>query len=39
MQFGDFNSLAALHDAQVREAFLAAARVVLERRVVLDARR
>ena len=39
MQFGDFNGLAALHHAQVREALLAASRVVLERRVVLHARR
>ncbi len=36
VQLGDFNGLAALHDAQVRELFLAAARVVLKRGVVLD---
>ena len=36
VQLGDFNGLAALHDAQVREFFLAAARVVLKRGVVLD---
>ena len=36
VQLGDFDGLAALHDAQVRELFLAAARVVLERGVVLD---
>ena len=36
MQLGYFNCLAALHDAQVREPLLAAARVVLHRGVVLD---
>ena len=36
VQLGDFNGFAALHDAQVREFFLAAARVVLQRGVVLD---
>ena len=36
VKLGDFNGLAALHDAQVRELFLAAARVVLKRGVVLD---
>ncbi len=36
MQLGDFNRLAALHDAKVREALLAAARVVLERCIAFD---
>ena len=36
VEFGDFDGLAALHDAEVREALLAAAGVVLERGVVLD---
>ena len=36
VELGDFDGLAALHDAEVRELFLAAAGVVLERGVVLD---
>ena len=36
MELSDFDRLAALHDAEVRELFLAAAGVVLERRFVLD---
>jgi hypothetical protein len=36
VELGDFDGLAALHDAEVREFFLAAARVVLERGVVFD---
>ena len=36
MELGDFDGLAALHDAQVRELFLAAAGVVFERGVVFD---
>ncbi len=35
VQFRNFNSLASLHDAQVREALLPAPRIVLERRIVL----
>ena len=36
VELGDFDGLAALHDAEVGELFLAAAGVVLERGVVLD---
>ena len=36
MELGDFDGLAALHDAEVRELFLAAAGVVLERGFVFD---
>ncbi len=36
VEFGDFDGLAALHDAEVRELFLAAAGVVFERGVVFD---
>ena len=36
VQLCDFDCLAALHDAQVRELFLAAAGVIFQRGIVLD---
>ncbi len=36
VELGDFDGLAALHDAEVREFFLAAAGVVFKRGVVFD---